>query len=101
MRTLIVIAALAALGACSQETKTEVAPDTAATSAPAAPPPATITITESDARTQAEAQGYTNITGLMQNPDGSWTATGTKDGATTSLSIGPNGVSAVTTAPTP
>lgn len=99
MRTLIALAAVAALAACSQETKTNETADTS-TSAPTevAPPPVqTVTITEADARTRAETQGYTNITGLMQNPDGSWTATGTKDGQTTQISIGPNGVSTTTT----
>lgn len=101
MRTLIVLAAVAALAACQQETKVEDQPDVAATEAPVAPPPATITLTEADARSQIEAQGYTNVTGLMQNPDGSWTATGTREGTTTQLSVGPNGVTVVTTpAPT-
>ncbi|HJS79220.1 MAG TPA: hypothetical protein VJ748_01245 [Vitreimonas sp.] len=103
MRTLIAIAAVAALAACQQETKTETTDDTAMTEpAPAAPPPTTITINEADARRQIEAQGYTNITGLMQNPDGSWSATATREGATTQLSVGPSGVTVVTVpAPTP
>lgn len=103
MRALIALAAVAALAACQQEAKVEDAPDVAATDpAPAAPPPTVITITEADARGQIEAQGYTNVTGLMQNPDGSWTATGTREGTSTQLSVGPNGVTVVTTpAPTP
>lgn len=102
MRTLIAIAALAALVACSQETKTDDTSDTASTDTAttiAPPPPTTVTITEADARTRVEAQGYTNVTGLTQNPDGTWTATGTRDGQTTQLSVGPNGVSVVTTPP--
>jgi hypothetical protein len=103
MRTLIVLAAIAALAACQQETKTEDTDDTAMTEpAPAAPPPATITITEADARSQIEAQGYTNVAGLMQNPDGSWSATATREGTATQVSVGPNGVTVVTApAPTP
>lgn len=104
MRTLIAIAALTALAACQQETKVDDAADTAkvTTPAPVAPPPAaTVTITEADARTRIEAQGYTNVTGLTQNADGTWTATGTRNGQTTQLSVGPNGVTVVTTpAPT-
>jgi len=103
MRTLIAIAALAALAACQQETKVDETEDTAATepAAMAPPPTTTVTITEADARTRIEAQGYTNVTGLTQNPDGTWTATGTRDGQTTQLSVGPSGVTVVTTpAPT-
>jgi hypothetical protein len=103
MRTLIALAAVIGLAACSQETTTEDA-DTAdvVTPAPAAPPPTTITITEADARGQIEAQGYTNITGLVQNPDGSWSATATREGTATQVAVGPSGVTVVTTpAPTP
>jgi hypothetical protein len=102
MRTLIALAAIAALAACSQEAKVEDT-DTAATEpAPAAPPPAVITLTEADARGQIEAQGYTNVTGLMQNPDGSWSASATREGTATQVSVGPNGVTVVTApAPTP
>jgi glucose/arabinose dehydrogenase len=103
MRTLIALAAVAALAACQQEAKVEDTDDTAITDpAPMAPPPTVITITEADARGQIEAQGYTNVTGLMQNPDGSWSATATREGATTQVSVGSNGVTVVTApAPTP
>ena len=100
MRILIAIAALAAVAACQQETRTDTAADTAevTTPAPVAPPPmTTVTITEPDARTRIEAQGYTNVTGLTQNPDGTWTATATRDGQTTQLSVGPAGVTVVNT----
>jgi len=101
MRMLIALAAVAAVAACSQEAKVEDAPESPEMTTPAAPPPTTITITEADARSQIEAQGYTNVTGLVQNPDGSWSATGTRDGTATSLTVGPSGVSVVTTpAPT-
>ena len=100
MRTLIVLAAVAALAACSQETKTEDTPDTIEVTTPAAPPPTVITLTEADARGQIEGQGYTNVTGLVQNPDGSWSATATREGTATQVSVGPNGVTVVT-APTP
>ena len=102
MRTLIALAALATLAACQQEAKVEDAPDVATTEAPAAPAPTVITLTEADARGQIEAQGYTNVTGLMQNPDGSWSATATREGTATQVAVGPNGVTVVTTpAPTP
>jgi glucose/arabinose dehydrogenase len=102
MRTLIALAAIAALAACSQEAKVEDTDDTAMTEPAPAPPPTVITVTEADARSQIEAQGYTNVTGLMQNPDGSWSATATREGTATQVSVGPNGVTVVTTpAPTP
>jgi putative membrane protein len=102
MRTAIAFLAIAALAACTQETTTTDAPDTTAEMEAPATTPTVVVITESDARTRAETAGYTNITGLTQNADGTWTATGTRDGQTTQLSIGEGGVTVVTTpAPTP
>jgi len=96
MRTLIAAAALAAFAAaCGQTTTVEEPPATIETPAPA--PPTVIVLTEADARTSAEAAGYTNITGLVQNADGSWTASGTQGGATTSITITDTGVTAATT----
>ncbi|MGQ0532612.1 MAG: hypothetical protein ACT4OF_07975 [Caulobacteraceae bacterium] len=95
MRTLLAVAAVAALAACGQTATTT--PDTTA-EAPA-PAPTVIVLTESDARMRAEGAGYTNITGLTQNADGTWTATGTREGTTTQLSIGEGGVTVVTTTP--
>jgi putative membrane protein len=102
MRTALAILAIAALAACNQETATTDTPDTTAQLEAPAPAPTVVMITESDARTRAETAGYTDVTGLTQNADGSWTATGTRDGQTTQLSIGEGGVTVVTTpAPTP
>lgn len=99
MRTLIAAAALAALAACGQTTTVEEPPATIETPAPA---PTVIVLTEADARMRAEGAGYTNVTGLTQGPDGSWTATGTQNGQTTSIMVGESGVTTVTTpAPTP
>lgn len=100
MRTLIALAALASVMACSQETTTE-APEAAPEATVAPPAPTVIVLTEADARTRAETAGYTNITGLVQNPDGTWTATGTQNGATTSITITDTGVTTVTTPATP
>jgi hypothetical protein len=82
MRFVLVIAAFAALAACSQETTTSQTETT--TEAPAAP---ASTIAEADAISRAEAAGYTNIVDLAPNPDGSWSATGTKDGAAVQITI--------------
>lgn len=98
MRTLIAVAAIAALAACSQETTTTTPPPPTTEIVTPAPAPApVVVITEADARTRAETAGYTNVTGLVQNPDGSWSATGTRSGATTTITIGESGVTATTT----
>lgn len=103
MRALFIVAAIVALAACSQETQTEDADTSETMSEVQAPPPApptVIVLTESDARTRIEAAGYTDVTGLTQNPDGSWSATATRDGQVTQLTVGEGGVSVVTV-PTP
>jgi hypothetical protein len=99
MRTLLAIVAVAALAGCGQQATTTEAPDTTVEVQTPAPAPTVVVLTEGDARTRAETAGYTNITGLTQNADGTWTATGTRDGATTQLSIGEGGVTVVTTTP--
>ncbi len=96
MRTLLAIAAATALSSCGQPTTTETPAEPAAVEAPA-PAPTIIVLTETDARTRAEGAGYTNITGLTQNPDGTWTATGTMSGQATSITITDTGVTAATT----
>lgn len=101
MRTLLLAAATAALAACGQTTTIEEAPEPTVVETPA-PAPTVVVLTEADARTRAETAGYTNLTGLVQNADGTWTATGTQNGATTSITISDSGVTAATTpAPTP
>jgi hypothetical protein len=99
MRTLLALAAVAALAACGQTTTVESEPPTEVAPAPLAPAP--VTLTESDARTRAEGAGYTSVTGLMQNADGTWSATGTMNGAATQITISDTGVMVATTpAPT-
>lgn len=102
MRTIIAVAALSLAAACGQTTTVEDAtPDTTVVETPApAPPPTVVMITEADARTRAEGAGYTNVTGLVQNPDGTWSATGTMNGTATQITINESGVM-VATAPTP
>lgn len=106
MRTFVISAALLALAACSQETQ-DATPDTTAETDMTAPsttatPPASpsMTMMESDARSRIEAAGYTNVTGLTQNADGTWTATATQNGQTTQVVVDQNGVRVATT-PTP
>jgi type IV pilus biogenesis protein CpaD/CtpE len=93
MRAVFLAAAVASLAACGQPATTTEAPVTTTE----APPPTVIVLTETDARSRIEADGYTNVTGLVQNPDGSWSATGTRDGAPTQLTVGESGVTVVTT----
>jgi hypothetical protein len=101
MRTIIAIAALSLAAACGQTTTVEdTPPDTTMEPAPAPAPPTVVVLTEQDARTRAETAGYTNITGLTQNADGSWSATGTMNGAATQITITDSGVT-VATAPAP
>ncbi|MGD9981567.1 MAG: hypothetical protein AB7T58_13335 [Hyphomonadaceae bacterium] len=101
MRAVFIAAAIAALAACGQQATTTEAPETVEVTTPA-PAPTVVVLTGSDARTRAEGAGYTNITGLTQNADGTWTATGTQNGQTTSITITDSGVTATTTpAPTP
>jgi uncharacterized lipoprotein YajG len=101
MRILIALAALAAAAACGQQSTTTTPPDTTTSEAttPAPAPPTVVVITESDARSRLEAAGYTNITGLTQNPDGTWSATGTRDGQSTQVTVGEGGVTVTTTTP--
>jgi hypothetical protein len=94
MRAVFLAAAVASLAACGQPATTE-APVTTAEAQP--PAPTVIVLTETDARSRIEADGYTNVTGLVQNPDGSWSATGTRDGTATQLTVGESGVTVVTT----
>lgn len=99
MRTVLSLAVLA-LAACSPPAETTTTDTTTATETPAPAAPTVIMITEADARSRLEAAGYTDITGLTQNADGTWSATGTKDGQSTTVTISDSGVT-VATAPTP
>lgn len=96
MRTILAIAAISLAAACSPATEEDTTPDTT-TNIETPAQPSVIVITEDDARTRLEGAGYSEINGLTQNPDGSWTATATRDGESTSVSVGENGVSVVTT----
>ena len=97
MRMVLSLAVLA-LAACSPPAETTTTPDTINVETPApAPAPTVIMITEADARSRLETAGYTNITGLMQNADGTWTATCTKDGQTTTVTVNDSGVAVSTT----
>jgi putative membrane protein len=94
---MIAAAALAAAAACGQTTDTSTTEPVAEAPPPAAPAPTVVVLTETDARTRAEGAGYTNITGLTQNADGTWSATGTMSGQTTQITISDSGVTASTT----
>lgn len=91
---------LAAAAACSPPAEAP-APVEPAIVEPVAPPaPVVITLTEADARARIESAGYTNVTGLTQDTSGTWTATGTQNGATINVMIDPAGNVTVFTAPT-
>ncbi len=97
MRTIIAIAALSLTAACGQTTTVEDETPTSTAEAPAPAPPTVIVLTEQDARSRIEAAGYTDVTGLVQNPDGSWSATAMREGQSTTLTVGEGGVSVTTT----
>ncbi len=97
MRTIIAVSALALAAACGQTTTVDDTPDTTITEAPAPAPPTVIVLTEQDARSRIEAAGYSDVTGLTQNADGSWSATARRDGQSTTLTVGEGGVSVTTT----
>lgn len=99
MRTLLGAAALVLAAACSPPASDTTTTDTTAPlETPAAPPPPTVVvISEQDARSRIEGAGYTNVTGLTQNPDGTWSATGTMSGQTTTVTVTDSGVTAATT----
>lgn len=100
MRTIIAVAALSLAAACGQTTTVEEeTPDT--TAMEPATPPAPVMLTEADARARAEAAGYTNITALTQNADGTWSATGTMNGAATQITVSDSGVMVATAPATP
>jgi uncharacterized lipoprotein YajG len=102
MRTLLGAAALVLAAACNPatDTTTTTPPDTTAQmETPAPAPPTVAAITEQDARSRIEGAGYTNVTGLTQTPDGTWTATGTRGGQTTTVTVTESGVTAATTTP--
>jgi uncharacterized lipoprotein YajG len=96
MRIILTASAVLLAAACGQTTE-DSTPDATIQEAPAPVEPTVIILTEQDARSRIEAAGYTGITGLTQSPDGTWTATATREGATTTLSVGEGGVTVVTT----
>ena len=101
MRTLLGAAALVLAAACNPATDTTTTtPDTTVqVETPAPAPPTVVAITETDARSRIEGAGYTNVTALTQNPDGTWSATGTRGGQTTTVTVTESGVTAATTTP--
>jgi hypothetical protein len=93
-----VLCAMLMSAACGQETRVEDYRDsTTAASEPAAaaPAPTVITITEADARARVEAIGFTHVTALTQNPDGSWVATGVREGQVSRLIVSERGVAQI------
>lgn len=103
MRATLSVAVLLLAAACSPapeetpDTSVEVQPPPAAAPAAPAAPMTTVMLTEADARTRIEAAGYTNITGLTQAADGTWRATATRNGQTTTVNVNDAGVTVVTT----
>ena len=53
----------------------------------ATPVPGANSFTESQAKSQIEAKGYTRVAGLKKGEDGVWRGTATKDGAPRDVSV--------------
>ena len=51
------------------------------------PVPGANSFTESQAKSQIEAKGYTQVAGLKQDPNGVWRGTAMKDGASHTVSV--------------
>jgi hypothetical protein len=100
MRTLLGVAALVLAAACNPAADEANTDTTTMAEAPAPAAPTMVVITEEDARSRIEGAGYTNVTGLTQNSDGTWNATGIRDGTTTTVTVNDGGVSATTTTTT-
>jgi hypothetical protein len=102
MRSLIVIAALASLTAgpsfaqygvrepsAPPATQSELGtPPTATRSATPDPGPA---VTETQAKSRIEDQGFTNVSGLKKDAKGEWNARAMKDGKPVQLSLDTQG----------
>lgn len=95
MRIILSAAAVLMAAACNPPAQEPAQPAEAPAAEPAAP--TIIVLSEQDARSRLEGAGYTNVTGLTQNADGTWSATGTRDGQTTTLTITDAGVQVTTT----
>lgn len=105
MRTLIIVAATAGLlSACGQATDDAAVertdgPVVSAPEAPVNPPidtaptadaaqtPGASSFTEAQARGAIESAGYTGVSALMQDAQGLWKGTATKDGKSMSVSV--------------
>jgi uncharacterized lipoprotein YajG len=98
MRIIVAIAAVSLAAACGQTTTVEDdTPDTTIVETQTPNPPTVIVLSEQDARSRIESAGYTEVTGLTQNADGTWSATASRDGASTTLTVNDRGVSVTTT----
>jgi len=79
MRNPLVIATLLAFAAASAVAQAQIpAPTGPAT--PEATAPAKGTFKESEAKSRIEKQGFSNVTGLRQDPDGVWRGRAMKGG---------------------
>lgn len=76
----------------SSETPRNPAVDTADTSQQGALTPGANSFTEGQAREAIEKQGYTDVGALSQNDQGVWSATASRDGAQTTVSVDYKGV---------
>jgi len=74
---------------------TEVAPSIPDEAAPAVHAETPV-LTEEQAKAKIEGEGYTEVSGLMKDEGGMWTATAMKDGKPVQLSLNDQGNIAIT-----
>ena len=104
-RAIVILAAAALLASCSDraeegpvegpvvsESETPRNPAVDTTAADATLTPGANSFTESQARSAIEKQGYTALGAMSQDAQGIWSATATKDGAETRVSVDYKGV---------
>lgn len=84
----ILMAAVAALGACSKPSEPSNPPIAAEQNAPAASAtPGDNSFTEDQAKGHLANAGYTDVSAMTQDDKGAWNGTATKDGKTVSVSV--------------
>src|SRR5579863_510306 len=77
---------------CSTTTTPKALPPAAAPVSPSRPQPLTGSVFTTDqAKSRIEASGYSDVSGLRRDPNGSWQGKAAKDGLTVNVTLGADG----------